>query len=86
MMNATAIDKQINEYLIQLSPKQKRAVLTVVKTFVEEPEGDLSPWKNADFVAEMDRRIAELENGKVKGYDWDEVKKRARQSVKTKKK
>ena len=75
-MNAAAIDKQINEYLVQLSPKQKMAVLTVVKTFVAKPEEDLSPWKNADFVAVMDRRIAELENGKAKGYDWEEMKKR----------
>ncbi len=86
MSVATAIDKQINAYLVQLSPKQKKAVLTVVKTFVEEPEEDLSPWKDADFVAEMDRRVAELESGKVKGYSWEEVKQRARQSVKTKKK
>ncbi len=82
---ATAIDKQINEYLVQLSPKQKKAVLTVVKTFVEEPEEDLSPWKDAGFVAEMDKRIAELESGKTQGYNWEEVKQRARQTSKTKK-
>ena len=34
------LDKQINDYLLQLNDKQKRAVLTVVKTFVEEQENE----------------------------------------------
>ena len=86
MSAVKAIDRQISDYLVQLSPKQKKAVLTVVKTFVEEPEQEYSPWKNPGFVKEMDRRVAELESGKVKGYSWEEVKQRARQSAKPKKK
>jgi hypothetical protein len=86
MSAVTAIDKQMTDYLVQLSPKQKKAVLTVVRTFVEEPEQEYSPWKDAGFLAEMDKRIEELESGKVKGSSWGEVKQRARQSVKMKKK
>jgi hypothetical protein len=86
-MGATsAIDKQISNYLVQLNPRQKKAVLTVVKTFIEEQDQEYSPWKDPGFEAEMDRRVAELESGKVKGYGWEEVKLRARQSVKAKKK
>ena len=57
----------------------------VVKTFAEEQDQESSPWKDAGFVAEMDRRMAEMESGKVKGYTWDEVKHRARNSIKPKK-
>ncbi len=85
MSAATPLDRQISNYLAQLNPRQKKAVLTVVKTFAEEEEKESSPWKDASFVAEMDRRMAELESGKVKGYTWDEVKQRARNSIKPKK-
>jgi hypothetical protein len=70
MTAATAIHKQINNYLTRLNANQKKAVLTVVKTFVEEQEHEYNPWKEPGFVAEMDRRVAELESGRVKGYTW----------------
>jgi len=78
MSTATVLDKQINNYLVQLNMKQKRAVLSVVKTFAEEKEQKYSPWEDENFVAEMDSRIADLESGKVKGYTWDEVKRKAK--------
>ncbi|MHA4807224.1 hypothetical protein ACX0G9_03925 [Flavitalea flava] len=85
MSAATAIDRQISNYLVQLNQKQKKAVLTVVKTFVEEQEQESTPWKDVGFLAEMDRRMAELESGMVKGHSWEEVKQKARQSLKVKK-
>lgn len=36
-----------------------------------------------DFVEELNRRCFELENGKVKGYSWEEVKARAREKRKS---
>jgi len=79
------LDRRISNYLTQLNSRQKKAVLTVVKTFAEEQDQESSLWKDPGFVAEMDRRMAELESGKVKGYTWDEVKQRARNSTKPKK-
>ncbi len=76
MSATTILDKQINNYLVQLNTKQKKAVLTVVKTFVEEQK-ESDWWKDADFVGELDRRSAELGSGKVKGHSWDEVKQKA---------
>jgi len=35
-MNTAIIDRQIHDYLEHLTAKQKKAVLTVVKTFAEE--------------------------------------------------
>ena len=85
MSAASALDKQISNYLTQLNPRQKKAVLTVVKTFAEEQELESAPWQDPNFVAEMDRRVAELESGAVKGYTWEEVKQRAKSPAKPKK-
>lgn len=84
MSAAKALDQEITSYLVQLSTKQKQAVLTVVKTFAGEHEEE-SPWKDKNFIAEMDRRVAELESGKEKGHSWEEVKQRARHSLKSRK-
>jgi len=81
---ATKLDKQINDYLLQLNARQKKAVLTVVKTFAEEPqESDL--WEDKDFLAEMDKRFAEMESGKVKLFTLEEAESRARQLHKSRK-
>ena len=42
-------------------------------------------WDDAEFVAEMDRRVKALESGTDKGFTWEEVKERARQAVKAEK-
>lgn len=82
-MNAvTKLDKQINDYLIQLNDRQKRAVLTVVKTFVEKQENEL--WEDSAFIAELDRRTSEYENGKVKVLTLDELETKVRKAYKSK--
>lgn len=83
-MAATTTEKQINNYLGQLSDRQKKAVLTVVKTFAENQTNEKDIWDDKDFIAEIERRTEELESGKVKGYGWEEVKQRARKAVKVK--
>ena len=80
-MRTATIDKQINTYLGQLSPKDKEAVLGVVKTFMENRHDD-DIFEDKNYVAEMDRRFKEMESGKVKLYTLDEVEALARQSYK----
>lgn len=82
MSAATKLDKQINDYLLQLNDKQKKAVLTVVKTFAEEQENEL--WEDSAFIAELDRRTAEYESGKVKVLTLDELETRVRKAYKAK--
>lgn len=82
MSAATKLDKQINDYLIQLNDKQKKAVLTVVKTFAEEQESDL--WEDKELIAELDRRTAEYESGKAKVLTLDELETRVRKAHKAK--
>ncbi len=59
-MQAASIEKQINNYLPQLTVKQKKAVLTVVKTFAEDENSD---DYNDDFKKELDSRYEEYLNG-----------------------
>ena len=59
-METLSIEKKINNYLPQLTVKQKKAVLTVVKTFAEdENSNDYSD----DFKKELDSRYEEYLNG-----------------------
>ncbi len=59
-MGVASIEKQINNYLPQLTVNQKKALLTVAKTFVEdENTNDYSD----DFKKELDNRYEEYMNG-----------------------
>jgi putative addiction module component (TIGR02574 family) len=82
MNAATKLDKQINDYLTQLNNKQKKAVLTVVKTFAEEQEDEI--WEDSAFITELDRRTAEYESGKAKVLTLDELEARVRKVHKSK--
>lgn len=68
-MNAvTSLDKEITQYLPQLNEKQKRTVLTVVKTFME---GQQDWW---DEICEeqqkaIDKALAEMKTGKLTPHD-----------------
>lgn len=84
MRTATKLDKQINDYLLQLNDKQKKAVLTVVKTFAEEQEDEI--WGDAAFIAELDRRTIEYESGNAKVFTLDELEARVRKAHKSKRK
>jgi hypothetical protein len=79
---AKAIDKQISNYLEQLSENQKKAVLTVVKTFA----GENDYWEDESFIAEMDRRTAEYEKGKAKVLSLAQLEAGARKAYKAKRK
>ncbi|MHA4809556.1 hypothetical protein ACX0G9_15695 [Flavitalea flava] len=83
MRSAATIDKQINNYLGQLNPKEKQAVLSVVKTFVENRNED-EPWEDKAFIAELDRRTAEYESGKAKVLTLDQLEAKARKLYKAK--
>ena len=56
----SVLDKQINNYLGILNTRQKKALLTVAKTFAEEhAANDYSD----EFKAELDNRYEEYMNG-----------------------
>ena len=59
-MQTTSIEKQINNYLPQLTVKQKKAVLTVVKTFADDENTN---EYSDEFKKELDSRYKEYLNG-----------------------
>ena len=82
-METSAIDKQINNYLPQLTIKQKKAVLTVVKTFAEEQE-DSFPFvktkpltspktKVLDDVKEAVEEMKLIKKGKLKARNAEDL-------------
>jgi alpha-amylase/alpha-mannosidase (GH57 family) len=58
----TSIDKKITNYLGQLTDKQKKAVLSVVKTFAEEQEYIHEEYSN-ELKQELDNRYEAYKNG-----------------------
>ncbi len=77
MSTAIAINKQINTYLGLLNTRQRKAVLTVVKTFLESQH---EAWQEEDYTKEMNNRFAAHESGKLKSYTLEETELRARQA------
>ncbi len=55
----TSLDRKINDYLSILNIRQKKALLTVAKTFAEEQDNNFSD----EFKAELDSRYEEYING-----------------------
>jgi putative addiction module component (TIGR02574 family) len=79
---AKPLVNEITYYLNKLNKEQQKMVLGVVKSFATE-EGTW--WTDKEYIAEMDRRFAEVEGGKVKTLTLDELEAKARQSYKERK-
>lgn len=83
MSTASSLDKEITRSLLLLNERQKKTVLTVVKTFVQEEQD----WRNdKKYIAEMSRRFKDMETGKVKGLDLGAVELAARTAFKNRNK
>ncbi len=78
---AKPLVNEITHYLSRLSIAQQKAVLGVVKTFAKEDDW----WTDKKYIAEMNKRFAEMETGKVKTLTLDELESGARQSYNNRK-
>ncbi len=58
----SSIDKKINTYLSQLNDKQKKAVLTLVKTFAEDQEPEFEEYSD-ELKRELDEAYEAYKNG-----------------------
>lgn len=68
-MNATtSLDKEIAQYLPRLNVKQKRTVLTVVKTFMEDQQ-DWWDEISEEQQRAIDKALAEMKTGKLTPHD-----------------
>lgn len=59
-----SLDKEIVQYLPQLNVKQKRTILTVVKTFMEE-KADWWDGISKEQQKAIDKSLAEMKAGKL---------------------
>ncbi len=83
MLTANSLEKKITTLLTGLNIQQKKAVLTVVKTFAESKSEE---WGEEEYVNEMNVRFSELENNKVKGYTIQQTITAAKKANKAKQK
>lgn len=68
MQTAKTLDKEISRHLSKLNLKQKKTVLTVVKTFIEEQQD----WWNEiseEQQQAIDKSLAEMKAGKLTPHD-----------------
>ena len=68
MNAATTLDKEIAQYLTHLNVKQKKTVLTVVKTFAEE-QNDWWDEIGQEQQQAIDKALAEMKVGKLTPHD-----------------
>lgn len=68
MNAATSIDKEIAQYLPRLNEKQKKTVLTVVKTFMEEQK-DWWDEISGEQQKAIDKALTEMKTGKLTPHD-----------------
>ena len=80
MITANSIDKKIVTLLTGLNIQQKKAVLTVVKTFAQEKADE---WQEEEYMKEMNSRFTDYETGKVKGHTIQETINAAKKAYKS---
>jgi len=68
-MKTTEIREKLHRYIDSAQDKKLKAIYTMV----EEDVVTSAPWNDKPIIAEIDRRIEQLESGKTKGYTWGEV-------------
>ncbi len=70
MLATNTIDKKIITLLPALSTQQKKAVLSVLKTFVEQ---HTEAWDKDTYHKEMGKRCADYENGTIETFTIQET-------------
>ena len=77
-MTTETIRRRLHDYIESAQDKKVKAIYKIVE---DEIEGTLL---NEKQLAEVDRRVAEYESGKVEELSWEEVKNRAKKSLRVK--
>lgn len=73
-MRTNVIREKLYDYIRFADDKKVKAIYTMVE---EEIVMKSNPWDNADFIEELDRRVAEYESSEDKMSTWEEVRLKA---------
>ncbi len=79
-MNTLSIRKKLHPYIETAQDKKVKAIYTMIENEIDESE---SQWPD-ELLEELNKRAEDFESDKVKGRTWEEVKKKARQTAKSK--
>lgn len=69
-MTTAAIREKLHEYINFADDKKVKAIYTMVE---EEIIERLDLWEDQAFVKELDKRMADLESGKIKCSTLEEI-------------
>jgi hypothetical protein len=83
IMTTAAIRHKLYDYIRVAEDKKVKAIYTMLAGEIEE---DYDYWNDKNFVAELEKRSADLISGKTEGVSWEEAKAEIVGSVKRKSK
>ena len=70
-MNAAAIRDKLYDYIRVADDKKIKAIYMMLEDEIAE---ETEWWKNAAFVAELEKEYTEGESGKDKGYSFADIR------------
>ena len=70
-MTTTAIRNKLYDYIRVAEDKKIKAIYTMLEGEIEQ---QYDYWNDKVFVAELNKRSADLKSGKVKGIAWEDAK------------
>ncbi len=79
-MSTTEIRRKLFDYIREADDKKVKAIYTIVENEIQR---DADIWTD-EFLQELNKRTADFESEKVKGYTWKEVMTRAKEFAKNK--
>jgi hypothetical protein len=82
-MTIAARKQQLHQYIDIADEVKINAIFEYIESNIEPAsQKPYDKWDDPEFVSMIERRTKALEDGTDKGLTWEEVKQRARSSVK----
>ena len=79
-METHEIRKKLQDYIASAGEEKVKAIYTVLESEIESVYGH---WDDPEFVAEMDSRMKELEDGTVKGIPLEDFFAKSKEYLKS---
>jgi hypothetical protein len=73
-MTISIIRNKLHDFIEKADINELKKVFSFVEN---EFEQSLDPWKDDEFLKELEKRSDEIKTGKVQGVSWDQIRKNA---------